>query len=245
MTIVFVHGLGGAARLWERTRAALSPPRECLALELPGCGARAREAAPEDLEALVDDLEAQLRALERPEQPLVLVGHSLGGALVQRLCARRVEVAALVLVSTFLESPPGEALRQLLRDDEASFRALLLSQLYGTGPETALSQELFRETRAEVLAAQLGALSTFDGRAAAAAVRARRPTVRAVAIAGSRDPIANRRRHAALVEAWAAEERVLEAGHMLPDEAPAAVARAIDDVIAAPGRAIDDAPDAS
>lgn len=83
LSLVFLHGWGGDRRTWEplctELRRHLDLP--LVTLDLPGFGERDDEPWPDD-EALLDDIAAQLPG------PCVLVGHSLGGMLAQRLAAR-------------------------------------------------------------------------------------------------------------------------------------------------------------
>jgi 3-oxoadipate enol-lactonase len=85
--VVFLHGIGGAARFWgpqERSfaKAGFRP----LPLDLPGYGTRAPVDAL-DMEMLARDTEAAIAraALDRP----VIVGHSLGGMIAQTMLRRR------------------------------------------------------------------------------------------------------------------------------------------------------------
>jgi pimeloyl-ACP methyl ester carboxylesterase len=233
MHVVFVHGLGGAAALWDAARGALHAVSRARggdapttsAVELPGCGARAGEPPGRTLDDVVGAVDERIR---RDSGDVVIVGHSLGGAVAQYLAARRDDVRALVLVSTFLDNPPGDDMRRLLADDEAAFRALLLEHIYGTTPTTALSQRLFLATSPAVLDAHLEASAGFDGAALAARARDR---VRATSLVGRGDALVREERRKRLVEAWGAEDRLIDAGHMVPDEAPTEVARAVVDVI--------------
>jgi len=83
--IVFLHGLGGGARSFAPQMASFANAGyQPAALDLPGYGGR----APVDVmsfEALAADVEASIAALDRP----VLVGHSMGGMVVQTLLRRR------------------------------------------------------------------------------------------------------------------------------------------------------------
>lgn len=103
---VLVHGGFHDARCWERLVPLLSRPT--IAVDLPGRGSRPAPMEEVTLEACVqavlEDLDAS--GFERA----VLVGHSLGGATVPVVAARRPErLAHLVLLSTLL-APDGGAI---------------------------------------------------------------------------------------------------------------------------------------
>ena len=97
--IVFVHGIGGSARVWAPQVASFAAAGYApVALDLPGYGGRPPVAAM-DFENLAGDVEARIaeRGLHRP----VLVGHSMGGMIVQTALRRRPDgYAAVVLACT-------------------------------------------------------------------------------------------------------------------------------------------------
>src|SRR5262245_61680222 len=113
--VVFLHGIGGAAHAWSgqmlRLGAAGYRP---VALDFPGYGTRP-PVTRLDCEGLAADVEAAIsaRALERP----VLVGHSLGGMVVQTLLRRRrhpYRAAVLACTSPAFGSADGQVQRRFL-----------------------------------------------------------------------------------------------------------------------------------
>ncbi|MBU0926183.1 MAG: alpha/beta fold hydrolase [Spirochaetes bacterium] len=92
--VVLVHGNTGSSRWWSRTMDL--PGRRAIALDLPNFGrSEALEVA--DIDAYADSLAGFIGALglDKP----VVVGHSLGGAVVMAMAARNPSLAsALVLV---------------------------------------------------------------------------------------------------------------------------------------------------
>nr|WP_255771970.1 malonyl-ACP O-methyltransferase BioC [Microbulbifer guangxiensis] len=104
-----LHGWGCDGRLWAPLQAELEK-RLALpvsVLELPGFGARHREAWPET-SALLDELN------ERIPAGSLLMGHSLGGMLAVRLAARSDRVAGVITLAAnarFTAAPgwPGMA----------------------------------------------------------------------------------------------------------------------------------------
>jgi pimeloyl-ACP methyl ester carboxylesterase len=78
--ILLVHGAGDSAAVWEHQLASLGTEHTVVALDLPGHGARLSEQAHAGHAANAAEL---ARAIEQAgmERP-VLVGHSMGGAVV-------------------------------------------------------------------------------------------------------------------------------------------------------------------
>jgi 3-oxoadipate enol-lactonase len=97
--VVFVHGIGGSARIWTPQREAFAAAGlHPVAVDLPGYGARS-PVAEMDFEGLASDLEATVArlGLDRP----VLIGHSMGGMVAQTALRRRPDgYRAVVLCCT-------------------------------------------------------------------------------------------------------------------------------------------------
>jgi pimeloyl-ACP methyl ester carboxylesterase len=105
-TMVFVHGLGGAAENWFAVGPALTRRAHVVALDLMGFG-RTRPGR--------DGVEvgANQRLLDRflasvAERPAIVVGNSMGGLIAMMEAARSpARVAGLVLVSPAQPRPRG------------------------------------------------------------------------------------------------------------------------------------------
>src|SRR5262245_39765609 len=107
--VVLLHGIGGAARIWERqvqtfAAAGLAP----VALDLLGYGQRTPvteltfDAPAAHVEVAID-----AHGLERP----ALVGHSMGGMVAQTLLRRRPQAyraAVLACTSPAFGNPDGD-----------------------------------------------------------------------------------------------------------------------------------------
>ncbi|MDP9097346.1 MAG: alpha/beta hydrolase, partial [Pseudomonadota bacterium] len=96
--IVFLHGVGGGAAAFARQLAEFSQAWRAIAWEMPGCAGSVplplvtMEGLAASLAGFIETL-----GLERP----VLVGHGLGGMVVQRLLVEAPQVArAVVLAQT-------------------------------------------------------------------------------------------------------------------------------------------------
>jgi 3-oxoadipate enol-lactonase len=114
--VVFLHGIGGAARGWRHQLAAFAPSWHTVAWDMPGYGASA-PLTEVSIATLADALADFLAALhlERP----VLVGHSIGGMIVQRFIAERPDAArAVVLAQTSpaFGRPDGDWQRKFIED---------------------------------------------------------------------------------------------------------------------------------
>jgi len=136
--LVLLHGFGCAALSWAPAARHLLSAAPCrvAAADLRGHGATAAQPEELDADTLLADVVALARALalRAPAAPLVLVGHSLGGALAARASAQLPGLAGLVLVDCLeeaaLRAPPppprpprfadrAEALRWALRQGAA------------------------------------------------------------------------------------------------------------------------------
>src|SRR5688572_22406671 len=77
--LVFIHGAGASAGVWERQVEHLSQAHEVLAVALPGHGSGASAQAFADHERHAEEVVRLAR--ERGFAWPVLVGHALGGAV--------------------------------------------------------------------------------------------------------------------------------------------------------------------
>jgi len=82
--LVFVHGLGDDRHTWRDAIDRLSTDHHCIALDLRGHG-QTTGAARFDPFSLLHDLAAVID--EATQQPVVLIGHSLGGFAVSMFAA--------------------------------------------------------------------------------------------------------------------------------------------------------------
>ena len=97
--IVFIHGAGDSASIWERQLLHFSGSHQVLAAELPGRGARLSDRPNEDHHANAADVCAQMDRAGM--KTAVVVGHSMGGAVTLTLAMDSPErCAGLVLVAT-------------------------------------------------------------------------------------------------------------------------------------------------
>ena len=106
--LLMTHGWGMSSRIWADSRAALAGRFGLVLWDLPGAG---RSTRPHgwSIEGFADDLRTVVDSVD-PGRPVVLVGHSIGGMVVQTFCARHPEllnrrVAGVVLENTTYQNP--------------------------------------------------------------------------------------------------------------------------------------------
>jgi pimeloyl-ACP methyl ester carboxylesterase len=135
--ITVLHGIGSGATAFGATLARIRPHvRRLVALDLPGHGFSAAPATILTPEALFGGLHAALDQLV--DEPMVLVGNSLGGALALRYAVEHPErVLALVLASPAgarVSDAEWRALVEAFRIESASQARRLLGRLYHRVP---------------------------------------------------------------------------------------------------------------
>jgi 3-oxoadipate enol-lactonase len=96
--LVFLHGIGGAARAWRGQLDAFGDRYRTLAWDMPGYGGSA-QLSTVSIVALADALRNFLQQTGATKP--ILVGHSIGGMIVQQLLATNPDIArAVVLAQT-------------------------------------------------------------------------------------------------------------------------------------------------
>jgi 3-oxoadipate enol-lactonase len=96
--LVFLHGIGGAARAWRGQLDAFGDRYRAIAWDMPGYGGSAPLPSV-SMATLADALKDFLLQVGAPKP--CLVGHSIGGMIVQQLLVREPRIArAVVLAQT-------------------------------------------------------------------------------------------------------------------------------------------------
>ena len=167
--LVFVHGFMGGGAQWRDQVAAFSVGRDVLTPDLPGFGGRADLPAPRTIadfaRAMLDDVKAA--GIEQFD----LVGHSIGGMIVQEMAARTPErIVRLVLYGT---APSGnlpdrfesfETSRKRARDDGAEATARRISATWFLDREAAPGYRACADIAAQAgLPAILAGLDAMEG----------------------------------------------------------------------------------
>jgi len=143
-TIVLVHGLGSQVVDWYPVARRLARHFRVVFVDLPGQGASDLQRI--TLERARMSLDAVLAA---EHDPVVLVGHSLGGLLcADEALARPEHVRGLVLIETALrpqfEGDDATALRAAL---DSSYDDLIASAYRSFGRDSAQGERLYEEAR--------------------------------------------------------------------------------------------------
>src|ERR1700726_3379813 len=94
--LVFLHGIGGAARGWRGQIDYFSDRYHAIAWDMPGYGGSAPLPAV-SIAALADALQDFLRQVGATKP--ILVGHSIGGMIVQQLLAKSPNIASAVVLA--------------------------------------------------------------------------------------------------------------------------------------------------
>jgi len=225
-SLVFIHGSGDSASLWDATIAAL-PGVTCAALDLPGHGALRDEPGPERM-SVADYATLARMAMERLDlKGLCVVGHSLGAAIALRLA-----VDAPSLVRRLVIVGGGARLRVLpaLLAEAQAIPDVAAQRLVGLGfaPDHEAQAGAYLATRQPtapgMLYRDLAACDAFDMTAELPSIT--QPTLMVV---GAEDRLTPPKYAMFLAEHMPHAQSVVipGAGHYVPIEAPGTLAQVI------------------
>ncbi len=144
--LVFIHGLGGGPADWADVANSLGAQHRVVLIGLPGHAHRAMvDSLP--IATAAADVARRLRAIDGP---VVLVGHSVGGAVAVRaalLAPSRVVGVALVETALRPQFAPGDraALERAFADD---FPRAVRDAYAGFASDDAQSDDLARQANA-------------------------------------------------------------------------------------------------
>ncbi|MDB5607034.1 MAG: hydrolase [Bradyrhizobium sp.] len=235
--LVFLHGIGGAARAWRGQLSAFSDRYRAIAWDMPGYGGSA-PLPTVSIATLADALQDFLDQLGAIKP--VLVGHSIGGMIAQQWLVKYPNhAAAVVLAQTspafgkadgdwqkaFIEARLGPLDRG---ETMISLAPTLIKELVGDNPD-ALGVELARDCMAAVpeasYRASMLALLGFDQRQALKDIKV--PTL---VLSGSKDknaPAPMMAKMAGFIPS-ASYVELENVGHLVNLERPAAFNTALD-----------------
>jgi pimeloyl-ACP methyl ester carboxylesterase len=139
-TVVLVHGWALDRRLWDDQVKRLAARHRVVTLDLAGHGESGRQRSPWTMAAFGQDVKAVVEAVGAKQ--VVVVGHSMGGAVVLEAARRmRERLRGVVLVDIFLdveERTPGEQIDAMAKQLAAAYKTTVtqFSAEYLFGPAT-------------------------------------------------------------------------------------------------------------
>ncbi|MCP3464930.1 MULTISPECIES: alpha/beta fold hydrolase [unclassified Bradyrhizobium] len=238
--LVFLHGIGGAARAWRHQLATFGRRFRAIAWDMPGYGG-SKPLPDVSIPALAEALQEFLQQIEANGP--VLVGHSIGGMIVQQWLTQHPQAArAVVLAQTspafgkadgdWQKSFIAARLGPLDRGETMSSLApSLVKELVGEDPD-AKGMDVARDCMASVpeasYRAMMLALIGFDRRSALKDI-----AVPTLLLSGSRDNNAPAPMMAKMA-GYVRSARYVELagiGHLANLERPDAFNAAIDDFL--------------
>ena len=192
--LVFLHGIGGAGRGWRNQLEAFGDRYYAIGWDMPGYGGSPQLAAPSipHFAAALKDFLAQISAT-RP----ILVGHSIGGMIVQRLMVDHPHAAAAVVLAqttSAFGSSDGEWQKNFIDarlgpldrgETMVTMAPTLVAGLIGDEPDAAgiaLAQDCMASVKPDTYRASMKAMIGFDLRKELADLRP--PTL---LLSGSKD----------------------------------------------------------
>jgi pimeloyl-ACP methyl ester carboxylesterase len=230
-TVVFVHGAGGGWGTWTRQLEGLADAGRMIALDLPGHGASSGDGCGTvpDYAAVVQEF---IRALGAG--PVVLAGHSMGGAIAQTVALDSpMLLKGIVLVGTAARLKVYPELLRLLETDYPAATEFVKRHAWSLATAPALADGMRKATLEVPRAITLGdytACNTFELRERVARIR-----LPALVIVGEDDELAPPRFSEFLATQIAGARLVSipKAGHYVPLEQPDEVNLAIRQFLAA------------
>ena len=158
MALVFLHGIGGAARAWRGQVTAFSDRYHAIAWDMPGYGGSKSlcTVSIATLAGALDDFLQQVGAIKP-----VLIGHSIGGMIVQEWLAENTDAAqavALVQTSPAFGKADGDWQKEFIGarlgpldrgETMASLAPILVKELVGDDPDSA-GMDVARDCMASV-----------------------------------------------------------------------------------------------
>jgi 3-oxoadipate enol-lactonase len=176
--LVFLHGIGGAARAWRGQLDFFEDRYRVIAWDMPGYGG-STPLSTVSIAALADAFHDFLQQIGSRKP--ILVGHSIGGMIVQQLLAKDSSIArAVVLAQTSpaFGKADGDWQKEFIAarlgpldrgETMISLAPMLVRELVGDDPDPAgidLARECMAAVPASTYRATMLALLGFDQRSA-------------------------------------------------------------------------------
>lgn len=235
--VVFLHGIGGAARAWRGQLDFFGRRYRAIAWDMPGYGS-SKPLQTVSIAALADAFDDFLQQVGATKP--ILVGHSIGGMIVQQLLTKSPTIArAVVLAQTSpaFGKPDGDWQKQFIAarlgpldrgETMVSLAPMLVRELVGDDPDPdgiVLARECMAAVPEATYRATMLALLGFDQRSALKNI-----AVPTLVLSGSKDnnaPAAMMAKMASYIPSVNYVE-IEGAGHLVNLERPATFNAALD-----------------
>lgn len=162
-TVLFIHGAGGKQYSWSYQKAYFEKEFNPIVIELPGHGGSGGEGE-QEIVRYAEHVEAFLKALG--VHKAFLVGHSMGGAIVQTLALSHPEmIKGIVLVGTGARLKVLPMILNGIKDDFEGTVRRVSQFAYSRNASATLIERGIAEmlqSRAEVLYGDYLACDRFD-----------------------------------------------------------------------------------
>ncbi|MCP5095564.1 MAG: alpha/beta hydrolase, partial [Chloroflexi bacterium] len=161
--VVLIHGAGGNRTHWPKSLRPLTP-HPTYVLDLPGHG---RSPLP-GCQTISDYADSVVQFIEivLPDKEIVLVGHSMGGAIVQMVALQQLpQLAGIALIGTSARLGVSPAiLDNVLTEPQIAIDFVARYAWSKSAPEQLIEQskQLLSSVPKEVLHGDFLACSTFD-----------------------------------------------------------------------------------
>jgi pimeloyl-ACP methyl ester carboxylesterase len=164
-TLVMLHGAGGSTRIWEAQTKGLGDVLNTLALDLPGHGETAGKGM-SSIEGYAEWLGRLLGDLF--EAPVFLMGHSMGGAIVQESALRWPGlIRGLILVGTGARLQVAPAFLEGFQERFEDTLDMVIGYAFASGADPALAKrgaQIMKSAGSRVVHDDFTACNAFDRR---------------------------------------------------------------------------------
>lgn len=163
-TLLFVHGAGLNHAQWQEQMMGLREKANLIAVDLPGHALSAHHDGEQSITAYADTL-AELASYLQCSQ-LILVGHSMGGAVCLEFAVRHQHhLAGLILLNTGAKLKVMPELLEKIRTDFPGFVRMMTDQAMTDGADEAVLEpfsELMLQSDLQTVVNDFSACNHFD-----------------------------------------------------------------------------------
>ena len=224
-SLLFIHGAGGNGEIWEEQGVFFEGKHSVFRMDLPGHGGSGLRGE-DRISAYTEWVRLSLQRLFG-EGPFVLIGHSMGGAIVLELAlSPPAGLQGIVLVGSGAKLAVTRAIFQMLKEDPEAFFESIGQYAFSSAAPVSLRERFVRMTRTcplPVIYNDFQACDHFD-------VRSRLPEIKlpTLVLCGEEDQLTPVKYSRYLHENIVSSRLVLipHAGHMVMAEQPDVLSRA-------------------